>query len=295
MSFADVIGGSMVRRFLVVSCVGLAAILGVGSTGFVPSNAYAQSSGDLVVAPTRVVFEGRTRSAQLGLVNKGSGTATYRISVINMRMGEDGQLTEIAKPEPGQQFADRLFRYSPRQVTLEPGATQAIRLLLRKPKDLAPGEYRSHLMMRAIPDTSSQSVDAPTIGAAVRLIPVFGIAIPVIVRHGDVNYDSAISGIEFVPAAEPDQLNRLRFNLERTGNRSSFGDLVATLKDGSNEVVLAQIMRIAVYTPNESRIVEMPLRVPEGVSLAGKTVKLTFKTTADEGAKMMAEGTIQLP
>lgn len=295
MSFADAIGGSLVRRFLIIPCIGIAVILGLGPTVFAPSNAYAQSSGDLVVAPTRIVFEGRTRSAQLGLVNKGSGSATYRISVINMRMGENGQLTEIAEPEPGQQFADRLFRYSPRQVTLDPGATQAIRLLLRKPKDLEPGEYRSHLMMRAIPDTSSQSIDAPTIGSAVQLIPVFGIAIPVIVRHGDVDYGSAISDIELIPANETNQLNRLRFNLERTGNRSSFGDLVATLKDGSSDVVLAQVMRIAVYTPNDSRVVEMPLRVPEGVSLAGKTVNLTFKTIADEGAKLMAEGTIQLP
>lgn len=294
MSFTDVIGGSLVRRFAVLSCLGLASVLG-GSAALLPTVVSAQSTGDLVVAPTRVVFEGRTRSAQLGLVNKGSGSATYRISVINMRMDETGQLTEIAKPEAGQQFADRLFRYSPRQVTLEPGATQAIRLLLRKPKDLAPGEYRSHLMMRAIPDTSSQSAEAPTVGAAVRLIPVFGVAVPVIVRHGDVDYSSAISNVEFVPAAEADQLSKLRFKLERSGDRSSFGDLVATLKDGSSDVVLAQIMRIAVYTPNQSRIVEMPLRVPEGVSLAGKTVNVTFKTIADEGAKLMAEGAVQIP
>ena len=295
MSFTDVIGRSLVRRFAAISCLGLASILGVGSTTLAPTSVSAQSSGDLVVAPTRVVFEGRTRSAQLGLVNKGSGAATYRISVINMRMDETGQLTEIAKPEPGQQFADRLFRYSPRQVTLEPGATQAIRLLLRKPKDLAPGEYRSHLMMRAIPDTSGQDVEAPTVGAAVRLIPVFGVAVPVIVRHGDVDYSSTISNVEFVKAVEANQLNKLRFNLERTGSRSSFGDLVATLKDGGNDVVLAQIMRIAVYTPNQSRVVEMPLRVPDGVSLAGKTISVSFKTTADEGAKLMAEGSVQLP
>lgn len=295
MVINDVIGAVLPRRVLSLTCACAFTFLGIASLDFGAGPAWAQSSGDLVVAPTRVVLEGRTRSAQLGLVNKGSGTATYRISVINMRMGENGQLTEIAKPEPGQMFADRLFRYSPRQVTLEPGATQAIRILLRKPKDLEPGEYRSHMMMRAVPDTSGQSVEAPTAGSSVRLIPVFGIAVPVIVRHGDLEYQSSISDLKFVPATEPNQLNRIQFNLNRSGNRSSFGDLTASIKDGGSDVVLSQIMRLAVYTPNESRVVEMPLRVPNGVSLAGKTLNLTFKTTADEGAKLLAESSITLP
>ena len=76
--------------------------------------AAAQAAGDLIVAPTRVVFEGRERAAQLSLVNKGSATATYRISVVNMRMQPDGNLVEIAQPDPGQEFAENLFRYSPR-------------------------------------------------------------------------------------------------------------------------------------------------------------------------------------
>ena len=298
MSFTNVIGGLPLRQIATATYLCAAAIIGFSATAVVPTSTMAQSSGDLVVAPTRVVFEGRTRSAQLGLVNKGSGAATYRISVINMRMSENGQLTEIAEPEPGQQFADRLFRYSPRQVTLEPGASQAIRLLLRKPKDLPPGEYRSHLMMRAVPDEAGQSVEAPAPadgGISVTLIPIFGIAIPVIVRHGDLDYSAEISELEYVKPAEANQLGKIRFNLSRTGDRSTFGDLTASIDDGGKEVVLAQVMRLAVYTPNKNRIVEMPLRIPEGVSMAGKKITLKYKTTAEEGAKLLAESAAQLP
>lgn len=298
MSFTNVMGGLQMRQFITATYLCAAAFIGFSSIVVNPTATMAQSSGDLVVAPTRVVFEGRTRSAQLGLVNKGAGAATYRISVINMRMGENGQLTEIAEPEPGQQFADRLFRYSPRQVTLEPGASQAIRLLLRKPKDLPPGEYRSHLMMRAVPEEGGQSVetDGPSGGGiSVTLIPIFGIAIPVIVRHGDLDYSAEISELEYVKPAEADQLGRIRFNLSRTGDRSTFGDLTATINDGGNEVVLAQVMRLAVYTPNKNRVVEMPLRVPQGVSISGKKITLKYKTIADEGAKLLAESVAQLP
>lgn len=257
--------------------------------------AQAQGAGDLVVSPTRVVLEGRTRSAQMGLVNKGSETATYRISVINMHMGEDGNMTEVAKPVGDQQFADDLFRYSPRQVTLEPGASQAIRLLLRKPKDLPDGEYRSHMMMRAVPDNTGQSVESTGNSASVRLIPVFGIAVPIIVRHGKVSYDMSLSDMAFVPGTAEQPLPKIRFKLNRTGNRSSYGDLTATLNADGKEVVLSQIFRLAVYTPNPSRTVEMTLRVPDGVKLSGNTLKVSYKAISDEGGNLLAEGSTVLP
>jgi len=279
-----------------VPCLSVLGFLAVMLVLFPVSQSLAQGAGDLVVSPTRVVLEGRTRSAQLGLVNKGSETATYRITVINMRMSPDGSMTEIAEPEQGQAFADRLFRYSPRQVTLEPGASQAIRLLLRVPKDLPDGEYRSHMMMRAVPKDIGQSVEKPAGNAAsVQLIPVFGIAVPIIVRHGKVDYEMTVSDLKFIHADQKDQLNKIRFNLNRTGNRSSYGDLTATVTAGGKEYVLSQIMRLAVYTPNPSRTVEMVLRVPEGVKLSGNTLKVAYKSTPEEGGKVLAEQSIILP
>lgn len=272
----------------------MAAIVAAASFG--STAVQAQGAGDLVVSPTRVVLEGRARSAQLGLVNKGSETATYRITVINMHMGEDGSMTEVGNPVEGQQFAGNLFRYSPRQVTLEPGASQAIRLLVRKPKDLPDGEYRSHMMMRAVPDAAGQSVEnTGAAGATVRLIPVFGIAVPIIVRHGKVEYDMSLSDMTFVPPSEQDQLPKVRFKLNRTGNRSSYGDLTATLTAGGKDIVLSEIFRLAVYTPNASRTVEMTLRVPDGVKLSGNSLKISYKSTPDEGGKLLAESSTILP
>ena len=282
------IGWQLRSRVLVLAAVVFGAVAQSGA-------AWAQSAGDLVVAPTRVVFEGRTRSAQLGLVNQGSGTATYRISVINMRMDQDGGMVEITEPDDGQAFAGRLFRYSPRQVTLEPGASQAIRLLLRKPKDLEEGEYRSHLLMRAVPDEGGQSVEAPSEGAAIRLIPIFGIAVPVIVRHGELKYDVEINDAAYAPASDEKPLPEVSFSLDRLGESSAFGDLTISTDDGGEEVVLSRVMRLAVYVPNRSRTIVMPLRVPEGLNLSGRTLKISFAETADDGGAMKAESTITVP
>jgi hypothetical protein len=269
------------------------AVLAAMTLGFdVVPEVMAQGAGDLVVAPTRVVLEGRTRTAQLTLLNKGSATATFRISAINMRMEDDGTVREIDKPDPGQHFASKLFRYSPRQVTLKPGAAQAIRILLRKPKGIADGEYRSHMMFRGVPNDSGESVEntGPADGIAVRLIPVYGITIPIIVRHGKTEAKVSLSELKMLPADETNKLPRLKYRIQREGSRSVFGDLTATyVPTSGSEVVISQLMRLAVYSPNKSRSVEMLLRVPEGLKLSGGRIKLSYKAIPDAGGKLFSE------
>lgn len=260
--------------------------------------AVAQGAGNLIVAPTRVVLEGRTRSAQLTLSNTGSASATYRISIVNIRMNEDGSVTEITEPDEGQLFAEKLFRYSPRQITLAPGGTQAVRILLRKPKDLADGEYRSHIFFRAVPDEAGQSVNQEVTsgGLQIRLIPIYGVTLPIIVRHGKLEVSAALSELKVNPPSETSPVPTLSFRISREGNRSAFGDLTATFKSGTGEeTIVGQTQRLAVYTPNKSRVVSMPLRVPEGVSLANGELNLTYKTIEDEGGALMGEATLKLP
>ena len=95
---------------------------------------------DLSLFPTRLVLEKNQRAAQVELMNSGTEPETYRIRLVNRRMGENGEFIAIEAPGPGEQFADSLLRYSPRQVTIAPGTSQTVRLLLRKPADLAAGE-----------------------------------------------------------------------------------------------------------------------------------------------------------
>jgi len=270
--------------------------------GLVPLNvtsAFAQGAGDLVVAPTRVVLEGRTRTAQLTLVNKGSASATYRISVINMRMDEMGTVHEISEPEPDQKTAEKLIRYSPRQIVLKPGAAQAIRVLLKKPKNLEEGEYRSHMLFRAVPKDAGQSVEAaaaPANGIQIKLIPIYGITIPVIVRHGKPEFKVSLQDMRIEPAAKKGELPKLMFSINRDGEKSAFGDLVATYKPASgDEVVVAEIMRLAVYSPNTSRKVELKLRVPDGVKLNGGSLHLAYRAAVENGGTLLTESKISVP
>ncbi len=61
----------------------IVCVLGIATASLA---ALAQAAGGVMITPTRIVFEGRTRSAEVTVRNSGTASATYRISFKNMRM-----------------------------------------------------------------------------------------------------------------------------------------------------------------------------------------------------------------
>ena len=78
---------------------------------FFPFNTRAQ--GNLLITPKRAVFEGNKRSMDLNLANIGQDTATYAISLVEIRMTEAGGFETITEPDEGQLFATPYLRYFP--------------------------------------------------------------------------------------------------------------------------------------------------------------------------------------
>jgi len=262
--------------------------------------AAAQSVGDLLVAPTRIVIEGRRRTAEVTLVNVGRTAATYRISLAHQRMTETGSFEPIETPQPGEQFADNLVRFSPRQVTLEPRVAQTVRVQLRKPAELAAGEYRSHLLFRAIPlpapATPPDEEQAPPGGISIKLTPVYGVSIPLIVRHGETSATVSLTEPEVVPGANAGDPTALKLRMNRSGNRSTYGDLVATFRaQGGAERTVSTMIGVAVYTPNPSRVIRLPLRLPGGVKLEHGVLHLAYRAKPEDGRALLAEAELALP
>lgn len=288
----------LVRR---VNLLTMFLALGVAGLSAIQDTAYAQAGfGDVTVTPTRLVLEGRTRSGTLSLANTGSEKSTYRITVINMRMTETGAFEKIEEGQahPGEQFAENLFRYAPRQVTLEPGETQLIRIALRKPANLPAGEYRSHLLIRAIPESGGgRSIEQRTTeGVEVSLAVIPGVALPIIVRHGNLSAQAGFSDIAFAPSGD-DGRPRLTLRLNRTGTASLYGDLSATYyaPESKEGILIGEINQLAVYTPNSSRIVTMPLYLPQGLELqAGGRIAVAYRHPPKQGGGSIAAAEYRL-
>ena len=255
---------------------------------------------DLSLYPTRIVLEKNQRAAQVELMNNGTAPETYRINLVNRRMGEMGEFIALETPGPGDQFADPLLRYSPKQVTVQPGSSQTVRILVRKPADLAPGEYRSHLQFDRVADAAGASSveqvsNAGANGIGVVITALVGASIPVIVRQGDTQASATLSDLTLLPAAG-EASPALSFVINRSGNGSLYGDLTVRFTPKSGQPVeLAKAGALAVYVPNALRRARMALQVPAGTTLAGGTLNLSYRERAEAGGKTMAEASLSLP
>ncbi len=235
------------------------------------------AKAELLVAPTRVVLSPDARSSELVLVNKGSETAAFRIAIENRRMREDGSLEEAAEPLPDEAFADDKLRYSPRQLVLEPGARQVVRIMASAPGELEPGEYRSHLRLMSAPVSAGSTQIAGEANSdnalSIELVAIRSITIPVILRVGAL--DASVSMDEAAMAAgNPDQLV---VRLSRAGTRSTYGDVSLTIE---GEKAPAWLVRgVAIYTPNTTRDVIVPLPPEVRARLAGKRVRIDYVST----------------
>ncbi|MCY7399166.1 MAG: molecular chaperone, partial [Sphingomonas bacterium] len=198
--------------------------------------------GDLLVAPTRIILDGR-RGTEIILNNIGDDVATYRVSVELKRMKPDGTLEMVTAPTARETAAESMILYAPRKVTLPPNQPQSIRITARAPQGLADGEYRVHLLFRAIPEARPVTAQAPTQGVSFRLTPVYGVTIPVIVRLGNL---SATAGIANVAKSVDGGKPVIALDLSRVGGRSTFGEL-RVMKAGVAEPI-AVVGGIALYT-----------------------------------------------
>jgi len=256
--------------------------------------------GNLQVAPTRIIFESNPlkRTREVVLINVGDTKATYRLSMVRQRMTETGkiELIEKGQEKADELFADNLVRFSPHQVTLEPRAAQSIRIQLTKPENLADGEYRSHLYLRAVPpekDEKATSAADTNGGLVVNLVPIFGISIPVIVRQGQLSAKVTLSDLALQLPTDPQQPPMFAVRMNRTGTQSTFGDLTVTYTAaGSKPVLIGQINGIAVYTPNASRLAAIPLGLPK---LKGGHFTVRYQQKADDGGVLWAEATLAVP
>ena len=258
---------------------------------------HASSQGDLLITPQRVVLEGNKQIEEIMVANIGLDTAFYSISLIEYQMDEDGNLHEITEPIPGLKFASPLLRIFPRSIELAPNESQVVRIQVRRRHDLEEGEYRSHLYFRAVPKQEPQgkepsSTDTTTIG--IRLIPIYGISIPVIVHIGNLSVSCTISDLALEQKEEKTPV--LKLVLNRQGTKSVYGDITVDYVSPAGERVnVGKVRGVAVYTPNTIRRFSLPLTIPEGLSLNNGKLVVRFSDANEAKPQVYDEKELLLP
>lgn len=268
-------------RRLLVAGAALATILA----------APAQAQGDLLVAPTRVVIN-QGGSAEVVLSNIGSQPATYRISAELRRMDEEGDFAEIkeADANPAEKAALAMVTFAPRRITLLPGQPQSVRIAVRPPEGLADGEYRVHMNFRAIPAAQApeEAPAAETGGLSIRLVPVYGITIPVFLRRGRLEGGASLANPRLLKTSYG---TFVELDMNRTGQRSVYGALIG--KNARGEV-LFDLKGIAIYSEINHRKVQIPVPPEAQAKLTGP-VKIEYRELPENGGALLAETSAVFP
>lgn len=254
------------------------------------------AQGDLLVTPSRIVFEGNKQKEQLNLLNMGQDTATYSISFVQRSMKEDGSFVTIEKPDSGQMFADPYLRIFPRQVTLAPHEPQVILVQFRRKADMKAGEYRSHLYFRSEQNYKPFGMDKPDSNKKlvnVQLIPIFGVSIPIIIRTGEVNVSATLSNIELIPIQGTTQ--NLKLTINRSGNISTYGDItVQYIPDKGKPVLIATVAGVGVYTNIQKRNIILKLSAVSDLKPGTGKLKVQYTSKGDTKSIVYAESELVL-
>lgn len=253
----------------------------------------ADQAHALRVTLKRVVFEGGSRSEVITLINNTSKPQAFRMGWRRMRMTPDKALINVAEDDPAPDLnpAQKFIRFSPRRVTVKPGEAQQIRLMVRYPRDLPDGEYRSHFWIHEeakASDFDETFSNQREKSHAVMLQMLTGITMPVFIRKGDLSVNVSIDDFSAKLAG-----GRIvaSYKLSREGNMSAYGDMEYSCVGGTKDLSLSVVRGVAVYTEVDHRQITNRLPAPEGGLQACPKLKITFRDEGEEGRVLATQTT----
>lgn len=275
--------------------------------------AVSPSGANLNITPRRVVLDANRRVATINIINQGTTTESYDITMVDRVMLPDGQIRSAAEAAnfPGgseaaaglASAADKVI-WSPRRVTLAPGRGQTIRLRANLPAGADAAEYRTHLTVTNIPPanvglTAEQAANAGPDRLSFQVYSVFGVSIPVILRQGTADARSAFADLRLatvdVPQADggtPQRVPVVQMTIKRVGTSSLFGNIEIRSHGERGGQPLGAARGIGVYPEIGQRALQVALtRAPR----PGEVLDVVF---IDEDAKpgtVLASSTVTAP
>ena len=228
-----------------------AALVAVVALGMIATSPPAQAQG-VLVAPTVIFANSRTRSATMDLINTSAGPSEITVEtqfgypVTDSAGGISVKLvdtTEVGAPS----IAKYVVAY-PRKVTVPAGAKQTIRLLVHPPANLADGEYWSRIIITSrggpVRLSARSTTDTNAIQVGVQL--VVRTVTTLLYRQGAVTAAVAAS------ALTADRLGDsiiVRAKISRSGTGVFLGMAHLELTDGTGRVVALLDRQLPVYYP----------------------------------------------
>lgn len=243
------------------------------------------SQADIMLMPICVVFQGHQRVADILVLNNSDKTATFRLSWLYQKQAENGSYQDLDGPINPAYDVGKMVIFSPRQMTLPPGARQRVRLSLRRPGDLPDGEYHAHLRLQRVSQTNAPATGLLGPEKVQTVVSInIGFGIPVVIRQGRGTSTASISNPHFIPgSANGDRPPSLEVTLNRSGTFGTFGSLkVYWTPPGGNEKQIGEANNVNVFTEIAHRTADVVLSESR---IAGGTIRVVYSGDGpDQGA-----------
>lgn len=274
------------------------ATITIGALFVAGGHAFAQmESSILFVAPHRLVMDPSEKVEVLNVANKSDQTHRYDLTLIDQVMNEDGS---TIRKDTYDYSAKRMIRFVPKRFTLKPGERQVVRVMIKRPGDLADGDYHSHLLFREVPlnvqdkqalkDQRAEENKGKAANFEIRAL--YGVAVPIVVQHGKIESAMTMADAGFTPATDKEPA-MLAIKFDRAGNAEAAAQISAAYikADGSAPVQVLEPLWVRIYREVNGVSRKFPIKdIPEGVTLSGGKLVLTLTKSGSDTETSAAEG-----
>ncbi len=235
------------RSLVFVACL-------VAGVSFMPRMA----SADLSITPIRISFEGRDRFASVILINTGDELKTYQMGWRYYRMQETGSAYVPVTESVTEFDLSKHIVFTPRRVTLAPGAKQKIRLALRRPENVPPGDYHAHLLFAPVKGDIVDGEPLDTQEARPGVVINVGYTIPVFFRVGEADVSFDIGDVK-ISRNENNGKLLISVPINRVGGPyGAQGHLYVYHQDESGqEILIAQMPNAHIFPEVDRRVFDM--------------------------------------
>jgi hypothetical protein len=244
------------------------------------------AQADLQALPNRIQLSEEQKTAQVSLMHKGNKSARYRIDAVPYRMKKDGSLEILKDPTKAERSAVDFFRYSPRQVTVEPNIEQVIRLQLKWPDEaIADADYFAYLSIEAIEEEDESNAVRPS--ATAQALPSEApTLIPIVVRRGTPELKIVLEN--FKTTVAPDKTVSYSVDVVKTGTAILQADFVLLyfIEGIEKPTIVAQTNGVTSVV--DRRSFTQTLSIDKFAK--GKLV-LEVRESLSDGAKLLATAT----
>lgn len=238
-----------------------------------PAALFAQA---ILVSPSTLLLTQSQRAEQITVGTGGDNFASFEVTDAFFLQKADGELSAVSPTGPVNSALPWL-RVGPRRFSTEPGRGMAVRVAARPPPDLAPGEYRLHLLV-----TNKGSSDPlPTELSATGRDPSLVVQVPIQVSHGvRVLYRNRVQPEGGQLAALSQETEgadiHFAFDVVRLGQTSLIGAYQVFTRANGQDQDLGRPFGVSVYAELERRrfLTKVPRSdIPNGSVLC---IRLTF-------------------